>query len=135
MKRFIWAAIAAVFCLVSCEKDSVNKLIGTWEASEMTLEIEGFEMNMDIQEMSGGSIEMTFKRDGTVTMTERMDGESYSDTYDYTYNDSILTLIDDDESISIPATVSGDKLTMKITPEMMEEEDIQGNMKIIWTRK
>lgn len=135
MKKMLLAALAAVLCLVSCEKAQTNKILGTWEAEKIYLNVEGFEMAVDIKEVSGGSIAITFKKDGTATMTESIEGESYSETCNYSYSDDILTLSYEDESISIPTTISGDILTMKVTPEMMEEEDIQGNMKIVWTRR
>lgn len=135
MKKMLLAALAAVLCLVSCEKAQTNKILGTWEAEKIYLNVEGFEMAVDIKEVSGGSISLTFKKDGTVNMTERIEGESFSDTCDYSYSNDILTLSFEGESISIPTTITGDILTMKVTPEMMEDEDIQGNMKIVWTRR
>lgn len=135
MKRFILAAIAVMIGFVSCEKDGTNAIIGTWEATSLYMNIEGIEMDMDIKEVAGSSIEMTFHKDGTVTMTESIDGESYSETYDYTYSSNTLTLSYEDESVSIPATISGDKLTMKVTGEMMEVEGFEGEVQIIFTRK
>lgn len=108
MKRFILAAIVAVIGFVSCEKDNANSIVGTWEATSLHMNIEGIDMTIDInEETTGGTIEMTFKKDGTATLSEIVDGESYSGTCDYTYTDNILTLSQEGESISIPATISG----------------------------
>jgi len=135
MKRFILAAIAVVLGLASCEKDPMNAILGTWEAEKIHMNIEGLEMSMDIAEMTGGSLEMTFEKNGNVTMTESIEGESYSETFNFTYADNTLTLTYEGDSVSIPVTIAGDVLTMKVTPEIMDEEEFDGEIEITFRRK
>lgn len=135
MKRFILAVIAAVLGLASCEKENSNPILGTWEAEKIYMNIEGLEMTMDIKEMTGGSMEITFDKDGTATMTETIDGESYTDVCNYKYANNTLTLSYEGDNVSIPVTIKGDTLTMKVDPEMMDEEDFEGKIEIIFRRK
>lgn len=134
MKRFILAAIVAVIGFVSCEKDNANSIVGTWEAASVQMEMEGMDMTVDLKQM-GVNMEITFEKNGTAKVTESMEGESYTETFDYTYSGGMLTITSEGESISIPATISGNVLTLTADGDLLDEEEFYGTVRINFERK
>ncbi len=134
MKRMLLAAFAAFICLVSCEKDPMNAISGTWEASTIKMNIEGMEMSFDISKFEVG-IDMTFRKNGTGSITETSDDYSETLSFDYDYDGSILSITIDGETAGIPAEVSGDNLTMTIDGSMIDEEEFDGRVELNFKKK
>ena len=103
MKRFILAATVALVGLVSCEKELADAIVGTWEATSVEMTVEGVKMEIDIEE-AGLELSFTFKSNGTASVTEKTDGESFTESFDYYVEDGMLylTLFGDTMAMQVP---------------------------------
>ncbi len=134
MKRILLAAIAVVLCVVSCQKDSVNKIIGTWEGSTIEMSMEGLNMNVDLKEV-GMDITLNFKKDGTGTVTETYDGDDVTESFEYSYDGETLSLTEEGVTMGVPAEISGKTLTIKINGKLIDEEAFDGEVILHFNKK
>ena len=121
MKRFlILTAIMAVLGLTSCEKEPSKAIVGTWEATTVEMSISGMKMEMDITEM-GSEMKITFKDNGTATITETSEGESMSMDFSYSVEGNTLILEAEGDLAEIPITIEKDHMTWTMDGEMLDE--------------
>ena len=121
MKKFlIMTALMAVLGLTSCEKEPSKAIVGTWEATTVEMNISGMKMEMDITEM-GSEMKITFKDNGTATITETSEGESKSMDFSYSVEGNPLILEAEGDLAEIPITIEKDHMTWTIDGEMLDE--------------
>lgn len=121
MKRFlILTALMAVLGLTSCEKEPSKAIVGTWEATTVEMNISGMKMEMDITEM-GSEMKITFKDNGTATITETSEGESMSMDFSYSVEGNTLILEAEGDLAEIPITIEKDHMTWTMDGEMLDE--------------
>ena len=121
MKRFlILTALMAVLGLTSCEKEPSKAIVGTWEATTVEMSISGMKMEMDITEM-GSEMKITFKDNGTATITETSEGESMSMDFSYSVEGNTLLLEAEGDLAEIPITIEKDHMTWTMDGEMLDE--------------
>lgn len=121
MKRFlILTALMAVLGLTSCEKEPSKAIVGTWEATTVEMSISGMKMEMDITEM-GSEMKITFKDNGTATITETSEGESMSMDFSYSVEGNTLILEAEGDLAEIPITIEKDHMTWTMDGEMLDE--------------
>ena len=121
MKRFlILTALMAVLGLTSCEKEPSKAIVGTWEATTVEMSISGMKMEMDITEM-GSEMKITFKDNGTATITETSEEESISMDFSYSVEGNTLILEAEGDLAEIPITIEKDHMTWTMDGEMLDE--------------
>ena len=121
MKRFlILTALMAVLGLTSCEKEPSKAIVGTWEATTVEMSISGMKMEMDITEM-GSKMKITFKDNGTATITETSEEESISMDFSYSVEGNTLILEAEGDLTEIPITIEKDHMTWTMDGEMLDE--------------
>ena len=121
MKRFlILTALMAVLGLTSCEKEPSKAIVGTWEATTVEMSISGMKMEMDITEM-GSEMKITFKDNGTATITETSEGESMNLDFSYSVEGNTLILEAEGDLAEIPITIEKDHMTWTMDGEMLDE--------------
>ena len=121
MKRFlILTALMAVLGLTSCEKEPSKAIVGTWEATTVEMNISGMKMEMDITEM-GSEMKITFKDNGTATITETSEGESMNLDFSYSVEGNTLILEAEGDLAEIPITIENDHMTWTMDGEMLDE--------------
>ena len=121
MKKFlIMTALMAVLGLTSCEKEPSKAIVGTWEATTVEMNISGMKMEMDITEM-GSEMKITFKDNGTATITETSEGESMSMDFSYSVEGNTLILEAEGDLAEIPITIEKDHMTWTMDGEMLDE--------------
>ena len=121
MKRFlILTALMAVLGLTSCEKEPSKAIVGTWEATTVEMSISGMKMEMDITEM-GSEMKITFKDNGTATITETSEEESISMDFSYSVEGNTLILEAEGDLVEIPITIEKDHMTWTMDGEMLDE--------------
>ena len=121
MKRFlILTALMAVLGLTSCEKEPSKAIVGTWEATTVEMSISGMKMEMDITEM-GSEMKITFKDNGTATITETSEGESMNMDFSYSVEGNTLILEAEGDLAEIPITIEKDHMTWTMDGEMLDE--------------
>ena len=121
MKRFlILTALMAVLGLTSCEKEPSKAIVGTWEATTVEMSISGMKMEMDITEM-GSKMKITFKDNGTATITETSEGESISMDFSYSVEGNTLILEAEGDLAEIPITIEKDHMTWTMDGEILDE--------------
>ena len=121
MKRFlILTALMAVLGLTSCEKEPSKAIVGTWEATTVEMSISGMKIEMDITEM-GSEMKITFKDNGTATITETSEEESISMDFSYSVEGNTLILEAEGDLAEIPITIEKDHMTWTMDGEMLDE--------------
>ena len=121
MKRFlILTALMAVLGLTSCEKEPSKAIVETWDATTVEMSISGMKMEMDITEM-GSEMKITFKDNGTATITETSEGESMSMDFSYSVEGNTLILEAEGDLAEIPITIEKDHMTWTMDGEMLDE--------------
>ena len=121
MKKFlILTALMAVLGLTSCEKEPSKAIVGTWEATTVEMSISGMKMEMDITEM-GSKMKITFKDNGTATITETSEEESISMDFSYSVEGNTLILEAEGDLAEIPITIEKDHMTWTMDGEMLDE--------------
>ena len=121
MKRFlILTALMAVLGLTSCEKEPSKAIVGTWEATTVEMSISGMKMEMDITEM-GSNMKITFKDNGTATITETSEEESISMDFSYSVEGNTLILEAEGDLAEIPITIEKDHMTWTMDGEILDE--------------
>lgn len=131
-KYFIISAILAVLGLTSCNKEESKAIVGTWEATTIEMTIEGIKMEVDITEVGAG-MSFLFKADGTGSVTEAVDGSAMTMNFEYTLSDGMLTLTIEGDSESIPVTIDGNRMSMIMDGDILEEPDM--TVKIHFVKK
>lgn len=131
-KYFIISAILAVLGLASCNKEESKAIVGTWEATTIEMTIEGIKMEVDITEVGAG-MSFLFKADGTGSVTEAVDGSAMTMNFEYTLSDGMLTLTIEGDSESIPVTIDGNRMSMIMDGDILEEPDM--TVKIHFVKK
>lgn len=123
MKRFILAAAVALMGLVSCEKELSDAIVGTWEATTVEMTIEGLKMEIDVEE-AGMEMSFTFKSNGTGSVTERYEGESFTESFEYYVEDDMLYLVGylvgEGGTEGLPIEIDGKNMTMIFGGEMLD---------------
>ena len=119
-KFFIISVLAAIFGLTSCTGEGDN-IVGTWDATKMSMKVEDVYMTVDIAE-TGMDMELTFKRNGKGTwiMSDNSGSEGFD--FDYTLNGARLTISAEGESLSFPITITGDDMTMEFSKDMLDTD-------------
>lgn len=111
MKWLKWLLILAVGAgvalgTVGCEDDDDdgggNPLVGTWKATAFN----GQQLDDSI------SVVVTFRKDGTVTTTYTIGGESDSETGTWSAANGVLTVTADGETDSANYSIAGSTLTI-----------------------
>lgn len=122
MKRFIiaLAAIIAASVLASCEKEPSKAIVGTWEATTVEMSVSGIKMEVDISELGSG-MKITFKDNGTATLTETEGGESVSMDISYSVDGNTLILDAEGDFAEIPITIEKDHMTWTMDGELLDE--------------
>ena len=121
MKRFlILTALMAVLGLTSCEKEPSKAIVGTWEATTVEMSISGMKMEMDITEM-GSEMKITFKDNGTATITGTSEGESMNLDFSYSVEGNTLIMEAEGDLAEIPITIEKDHMTWTMDGEMLDE--------------
>ena len=110
----------AVLGLTSCEKEPSKAIVGTWEATTVEMNISGIKMEMDITEM-GSEMKITFKDNGTATITETSEEESISMDFSYSVEGNTLILEAEGDLAEIPITIEKDHMTWTMDGEMLDE--------------
>ena len=110
----------AVLGLTSCEKEPSKAIVGTWEATTVEMSISGMKMEMDITEM-GSEMKITFKDNGTATITETSEEESISMDFSYSVEGNTLILEAEGDLAEIPITIEKDHMTWTMDGEMLDE--------------
>ena len=110
----------AVLGLTSCEKEPSKAIVGTWEATTVEMSISGMKMEMDITEM-GSEMKITFKDNGTATITETSEEESISMDFPYSVEGNTLILEAEGDLVEIPITIEKDHMTWTMDGEMLDE--------------
>lgn len=119
MKRFILAAAVALMGLVSCEKELSDAIVGTWEATTVEMTIEGLKMEIDVEE-AGMEMSFTFKSNGTGSVTERSEGESFTESFEYYVEDDMLYLVGEGGTEGLPIEIDGKNMTMIFDGDMLD---------------
>ena len=132
MKRFILAAIVALVGLVSCEKELADAIVGTWEATSVEMTVEGVKLEIDVED-AGLEMSFTFNSNGTASVTEKADGESFTESFDYYVEDGMLYLTAEAETEGLPIEIDGKHMTMIFDGEMLDEPGAK--VKIHFIRK
>lgn len=133
-KFFILTAILAVFGLTSCEKEPSKAIVGTWKAMKMEATVAGINMTIDMAEKEM-NMEFTFNEDGTGSMLVEANGNSERNTFEYSVNGNLLSLIEGDETTGIP--ISFDKKTMvaEMNGEILGLEGDAAKVKVYFEKK
>ena len=131
-KFFIISAIMAVLGLASCNKEESKAIVGKWEATTIEMTIEGIKMEMDIAEMGAG-MSFLFKADGTGSVSEDVDGSAMTVDFEYSLSDGLLTLTIEGDSESIPVTIDGNRMSMIMDGDILDEPDM--TVKIHFVKK
>ena len=135
MKRFfILTAILTVFGLTSCEKEPSKAIVGTWKAMKMEATVAGINMTIDMAEKKM-NMEFTFNADGTGSMLVEAGGKSETNTFEYSVNGNLLSLIEGDDTTGIP--ISFDKKTMvaEMSGEILGLEGDAAKVKVYFEKK
>ena len=106
MKRFLMAFAVAVLTMAACTKDDVNPIVGTWQATALSMTIEGMPpMSFDLSK-GQMSMEFIFNADGTgrgvVSGNIPVMDVPEELIFTYTYVDNVLSLTSEGETVSIP---------------------------------
>ena len=133
-KFFILTAILAVFGLTSCEKEPSKAIVGTWKAMKMEATVAGINMTIDMAEKEM-NMEFTFNADGTGSMLVEANGNSERNTFEYSVNGNLLSLIEGDDTTGIP--ISFDKKTMvaEMNGEILGLEGDTAKVKVYFEKK
>lgn len=134
MRKLILLLFIAVAGFVSCEKSDADAIVGTWDATKIEMTMEGVNISFDLKEY-GVSMAFTFKANGKGSMTEKSDGESFTDEFDYMVDDGVLTISYEDEYVDIPITIDGKTMIMTADSEMLDDESYGGKVKIYFKKK
>ena len=110
----------AVLGLTSCEKEPSKAIVGTWEATTVEMSISGMKMEMDITEM-GSEMKITFKDNGTATITETSEGETMSMDFSYSVEGNTLILDAEGDVAEVPITLEKSHMTWTIDGEMLDQ--------------
>ena len=112
--------ILSILFIAGCDNNStqssVNPLVGIWEASEMTMSIEGMAITIELNDPTSdiGTVTYIFGADGVFTTTSVSSYGTESENGTWSSTGGKLTLIDiDDEETSVyDFTISGNTLTL-----------------------
>lgn len=106
--------------------------VGTWEATSVEMTVEGVKLEIDVEE-AGLEMSFTFNSNGTASVTEKADGESFTETFDYYVEDGMLYLTAEAETEGLPIEIDGKHMTMIFDGEMLDEPGAK--VKIHFIRK
>lgn len=107
-------ALLSLVTMTSCEKTPTELIVGNWELTKMTISGQGITLDIDPAE-AGIALTMSYKADGSYTITSSSEdgAESESGTYVYNETSSIITLTTDDYSYSFTVgSISKDELVI-----------------------
>ena len=138
MKRLfaIVAAAMALFFMTSCEKDgngsSSASLVGTWEVSELEMTYDGIPITLPAETV-GINAGITFSENGSGYFYTYEDGDYELEPFSYTYSNGKLKFYSEyeDESITIPVTVRGNKMTMSLDEKLTGEPGTTGKIYLV----
>lgn len=138
MKRLfaIATAVLALFFITSCEKDgnstSSADLIGTWKVSEIEMNYEGMPITIPA-ETAGIDAGITFSESGSGYFYTYEYGDYEREPFSYTYSNGKLKIYSEyeDESITIPVTVKGKKMTMSLDEKLTGEPGVKGKIYLV----
>ena len=114
MKKLILLSILFIAgCDNNSTQSSVNPLVGIWEASEMTMSIEGMAITIELNDPTSdiGTVTYIFGADGVFTTTSVSSYGTESDNGTWSSTGGKLTLIDSEDTLVIDFTISGNTLT------------------------
>jgi hypothetical protein len=138
MKRLfaIAAAVLAVFFMSSCEKDgdstTAASLVGTWEVSALETTYDGIPITISA-EAAGINAGITFSENGSGYFYTYEYGDYEREPFSYTYSNGKLKFYSEyeDESITIPVTVKGNKMTMSLDENLTGEPGTTGKIYLV----
>lgn len=138
MKRLfaIAAAVLAVFFMSSCEKDgdstTAASLVGTWEVSALETTYDGIPITIPA-ETAGINAGITFSENGSGYFYTYEYGDYELEPFSYTYSNGKLKFYSEyeDESITIPVTVNGNKMTMSLDEKLTGEPGTTGKIYLV----
>ena len=139
MKRLfaIATAVLALFFMTSCEKDgngssSSASLVGTWKVSELEMTYDGIPITISA-ETAGIDAGISFGENGSGYFYTYEYGDYEIEPFSYTYSNGKLKFYSEyeDESITIPVTVKGKKMTMTLDEKLTGEPGTKGKIHLV----
>ena len=111
--------MAASVLMTSCTDES-KSIVGTWYASDMALTIDGKTITVPLSDYNW---EMTylFYDDGKGAKIESIGGIKVIKEFTWVLNGNSLTINNEDESISLPISLSRKELSIQVDQEMNGE--------------
>ena len=114
MKKLILLSILFIAgCDNNSTQSSVNPLVGIWEASEMTMTLEGTTITMELNDPTSdiGTMTYIFGADGVFTTTSVSSYGTENDNGTWSSTGGKLTLFDEEDTVVLDYTISGNTLT------------------------
>ena len=120
MKRIIAIFLMAASVLMTSCTDESKSIVGTWYASDMALTIDGKTITVPLSDYNW---EMTylFYDDGKGAKIESIGGIKVIKEFTWVLNGNSLTINNEDESISLPISLSRKELSIQVEQEMNGE--------------
>jgi len=111
---------SAILCaaIVACGESTgvePNDIEGTWTASSFTATNPANAAESEDFIGAGGSFSITFRADGTYTLTTVEEGETDTETGTYTVNGNSITIAETGSGSPTPVTATRDGNTMTFT--------------------
>ena len=131
-KFFIISAIMAVLGLASCNKEESKAHESKREETTTEMTIAGKKREKHRAE-KGAAMSFLFKADGTGSVSEAVDGSAMTVDFEYSLSDGLLTLTIEGDSESIPVTIDGNRMSMIMDGDILDEPDM--TVKIHFVKK
>ena len=117
MKRIITALLmTATLLMTSCTEDS-ERIVGTWYASEMSLTVDGKTITTSLSDYNWEMVYL-FYSDGKGAIIESISGVRTMKEFTWVLNGNSLTMTRENESSTIPITLSNKELSIVVDQEV-----------------